>query len=104
MYAILDLGYGQCKAVKDETITVQKIEKKEGEAITFDKVILLSEDDFISIGQPYVKDAEVRCQVLRHFKTPKQIAYKYKRRKDSHKKIGHRQQLTSLLVKEIAKK
>lgn len=101
MYAIVEVGAKQYFVNKDDIIEVEKQEAKEGKEITLNKVLLVSGDGKIAIGQPYLKEAKVKAVVLKHTKGRKVISFKYRRRKSSHWKKGHRQWLTRLKIKEI---
>jgi large subunit ribosomal protein L21 len=101
MYAIIEVGAKQYSVKKGDVIEVEKQEAKEGKDITFDKVLLVSKDKKIELGQPHVKGAKVEAQVIKHIKDEKKISFKYRRRKSSHWTKGHRQQLTRLKIKEI---
>jgi len=101
MYAIIEVGAKQYSVKTGDIIDVEKQNTKEGKEITLDRVLLVSKDRKIEIGQPYLKDAKVSASVLRHLKAKKTISFKYRRRKSSHWKKGHRQLLTRLKIKEI---
>jgi len=101
MYAIIEVGAKQYNVKKGDIIEVQKQEVKEDKEITLDKVLLASKDKKVEIGQPYLKGAVVKAQVLGEVKGEKLISFKYRRRKSSHWKKGHRQQLTRLKITEI---
>ena len=102
MYAIVETGSKQYRVAKDDIISVEKLNIKEGkEAVKLDKVLLVKEGSSFHIGSPYLKNASVSCEVLGSIRAPKVIAFKYKRRKSEKKKIGHRQNLLRLKVKSI---
>ena len=101
MYAIIEVGAKQYTIKKGDIIDVEKQPAKEGKEITLNKVLLVSKEKKIEIGQPYVKEAKAEAIVLKHIKAKKVISFKYRRRKASHWKKGHRQQLTRLKIKEI---
>lgn len=101
MYAIVEVGAKQYSVKKDDVITVERQKDVEGEEITLDKVLLVSRDNKLEVGQPYLKEARIQAVVLRHLKSAKTVSFKYRRRKSSHWKKGHRQQLTRLKIKEI---
>jgi large subunit ribosomal protein L21 len=101
MYAIIEVGAKQYNVKKDDVIRVNKQGVSEGDNIIIDKVLLVSKDKKAQIGQPYVKGAKVEAVVLRQLLSEKTIAYKYRRRKSSHWKKGHRAQLTELKIKSI---
>ena len=101
MYAIIDVGARQYSVKKDDVIEVEKLETPQGKEVTLDKVLLVSKNNKVEIGQPYLKEAKVIALVLKQDKAEKVIAFKYRRRKASHWKKGHRQQITRLKIKEI---
>lgn len=101
MYAIIEVGAKQFNVKEGDIIEVEKQIAEEGKEIQIDKVLLVSKDEKVKIGQPYLKDACVLAIVLKHIKARKVISFKYRRRKASHWKKGHRQQLTRLKIKDI---
>lgn len=101
MYAIIEVGGKQYKVKEDDTIAIEKQDAKEGADLTLGKVLLISKEKTIDIGKPYLKEAKVIGSVLKHVKAAKVISFKYRRRKSSHWKKGHRQQLTRIKIKEI---
>ncbi len=102
MYAIIEVGAKQYTIKKGDILDVEKQTAKEGKEIVLNKVLLVSKDKKIEIGQPYVKEAKAEAVVLKHIKARKVISFKYRRRKASHWKKGHRQQLTRLKIKDIS--
>ncbi|PIP19403.1 MAG: 50S ribosomal protein L21 [Candidatus Omnitrophica bacterium CG08_land_8_20_14_0_20_41_16] len=102
MYAIIEVGAKQYNVKKDDIIEVDKQAVEEGKDIIIDKVLLLSKDKKIEVGQPYLKDVKVTAQVLAQVKGEKTISFKYRRRKSSHWTKGHRVKLTRIKIKEIA--
>jgi len=101
MYAVIEVGAKQYNVKKDDVIEVEKLKAQEGKEIDIDKVLLVSKDKHVEVGQPYVKGAKVSVLVLGSAKGEKLISFKYRRRKASHWKKGHRQQLTVLKIKDI---
>jgi large subunit ribosomal protein L21 len=101
MYAVVEVGAKQYTIKKGDIFEVEKQVVKEGKEIILDKVLLLSKDKKIEVGQPYIKGAQVSAVVLSQIRGPKKISFKYRRRKSSHWKKGHRQQLTRIKIKEI---
>jgi len=101
MYAVIEVGAKQYVVKKDDIIEVEKQDVGEDEEIILNKVLLVSKDKKVEIGQPYLKDALVRAVVLKQLRAKKVVSFKYRRRKSSHWKKGHRQQLTRLKIKEI---
>lgn len=100
-YAIIEVGARQYCVKKGDVIEVEKQDTAEGKDITLIKVLLVSKDKKIEVGQPYLKEAHVEAAVLKQVKAEKKISFKYRRRKSSHWTKGHRQQLTRIKIKEI---
>jgi large subunit ribosomal protein L21 len=101
MYAIIEVGSKQYSVKKDDIIEVNKEAVVKGDTIDIDKVLLVSDDKKVEIGQPYVKGAKVQAIVLKQTLGEKTTAYKHRRRKNSHWEKGHRAQLTELKIKSI---
>ena len=101
MYAIVETGGKQVKVVVGEAIYVEKIEVAEGESYTFDKVLLVSDDDKVKVGAPYVKGATVTAKCEKHGRGQKIRIFKYRPKKHSHTKMGHRQSYTKFVVEAI---
>ncbi len=101
MYAIVEVGAKQYNVKRDDIIEVDKQLVEKGKDIILDKVLLVSKDKKVEIGQPYIKGAKVEAVVLRQILGEKTTAYKYRRRKNSHWEKGHRAQLTELKIKSI---
>ena len=101
MYAIIEVGARQYYVEKGDVIETEKQDFKDGHEIPLHKVLLISKDKKFEAGQPYVKGATVVLKVLAQTKADKVVSFKYRRRKASHWKKGHRQQMTRLEVKEI---
>jgi large subunit ribosomal protein L21 len=104
MYVIVEVAGKQYRVSKNAEFDVDRLDAKTGKSVKVKHVLLLSDGKKIEVGSPYVKDAEVTCDVVRHLRGKKVIAFKYKRRKGQKKTIGHRQDLTRLKVKEIKAK
>lgn len=77
-------------------------EYKGGEEIVFDNVLYFRNGDDVKIGNPNVQGVKVHTKFLRHFKLPKIIVFKYKRRKKYRRKRGHRQVVSEILVEKIS--
>lgn len=102
MYAVIEVGGKQYMVSKNDILDVEKQADDKGKELKLDKVLLISKDRKIEIGQPYVKGAAVQAVVLDDAaKGEKLVSYKYRRRKSSDWKKGHRQQLTRIKIKEI---
>lgn len=101
MYAIVEMAGQQFKVAKDQKVFVHRLDAKEGEKVSFSKVLLLDNDGDITVGAPAVEGALVEAKVLRHLKGDKVIVFKKKRRKGYKVKNGHRQFFTEILVEGI---
>jgi len=101
MYAIIEVGAKQYSVKKEDIIDVERQSADKGKVIALDKVLLVSKEKKIELGQPYVKDAKVSATVVDHVRGEKKISYKYRRRKSSHWEKGHRQELTRIKIKDI---
>ena len=101
MYAIVETGGRQFRVEEGREINVQKIEAEPGSEFILDKVLLVGAGDDVQIGRPYVDSAKVACEVTGHGRDKKIVVFHKKRRKDSAKKQGHRQDFTTIKVKSI---
>ena len=101
MYAIVETGGKQFRVEEGRTIKVQKIQAEAGSELVLDKILLVGEGADVNIGQPYVENAKVSCEVVEHGREKKIIVFHKRRRKDSMKKQGHRQDYTAIKVKAI---
>ncbi len=101
MYAIIETGGKQYKVSAGDTIYVEKLDVEDNATITFDKVIAVSSDDGIKVGDPYVKGAKVAAKALKNGKGKKITVFTYKPKKDSKRKMGHRQPYTKVEIGSI---
>ena len=101
MYAIIEEGGKQYKVTSGDTILIDRNVKEGDKTVTFDRVLLVGGEGQPKIGAPLVAGATVTADVLGPVKGPKVVSVKYKRRKGYHKKIGHRQQYTSVKITGI---
>lgn len=101
MYALIDFMGKQHKAQKGETLTVDKVKGKEGDTIQVDTVVLTSSGDAIKVGTPYIEGAKVILEIRDSFRDKKIIVFKHKSKKDYHRTLGHRQEYTNVVVKDI---
>ena len=101
MYAILETSGRQYKVQKDTKILVNRIDAGPKKTVKLDKILFAHTGKSYHIGNPYIKNAYVTCELLSQPRSRKVIAFKYKKRKSEKRKVGHRQDLTELVVKEI---
>ena len=100
MYAIIVTGGKQYKVEEGKAIFVEKLDAKQGDKVTFDKVILVSGDD-TKIGTPFVDGAAVEGTVEKQGKEKKVVTFKYKPKKHTHTKQGHHQPYTKVTIDKI---
>ena len=99
-YAIIKTGGKQVKVEVDQAIYVEKLDVEAGADVTFDQVVLVGGDKTV-VGTPIVQGATVVGTVEKQGKQKKVVTYKYKPKKGSHRKQGHRQPYTKVLIKSI---
>ena len=100
MYAIIKTGGKQVKVEVGQTIFVEKLNAEAGETVTFDQVVLVGGES-TKVGTPLVEGASVVAKVEKQGRAKIVVTFKYKRRKDTHRKQGHRQPYTKLVVEAI---
>ncbi|MEZ4886358.1 MAG: 50S ribosomal protein L21 [Chitinophagales bacterium] len=101
MFAIVEIAGQQFKVQNGQEIFVNRLDAEEGASVDFDRVLLTSNGDDVSIGAPVVSGANVSATVLEHLKGDKVIVFKKKRRKGYKVKNGHRPYLTKLKINSI---
>lgn len=103
MWAVVEIGKKQYMAKAGDTLEVERLKDLEGEVV-FDKILLIADEEKVSVGMPYVAGAVVRAQIQGEEKGDKVHIYKYKRRKKYRRSQGHRQIHTILKISEISLK
>ena len=101
MYAVIQTGGRQHKVEPGEELSVEKLDGAPGDEVCFDKVLLVSREDKVTVGRPVLENARVVAKITRHGRGPKIVVFKYKRRKGYRKKQGHRQDFTAVKIMEI---
>lgn len=101
IYAIVTAGGKQYKVEEGSEIVVNRLSGKEGDKIILREVNLLNSDGMIEIGKPVLGNVEIEATIKEHIKGDKVIAFKYKPKKGSRRKVGHRQLLTVLHLDKI---
>ena len=97
MFAIIETGGKQYRVTEGEELFIEKLEVEAEGEVVFDKVLMVND----KIGTPYVEGATVKAVVEKHGKGKKIIVYKYKSKKNYHKKQGHRQPYTKVKITAI---
>jgi large subunit ribosomal protein L21 len=100
-YAIVETGGKQYKVVEGTTIDVDLIEVELGTEVILDYVLLLVEDEKVTVGSPSIKNSKITTTVVDHVKGPKLITFKYQPKKRIRVKTGHRQYYTRLKIESI---
>ena len=100
MYAIIKTGGKQVKVEVGQTIFVEKLDVEDGAKVTFDEVVLVGGEE-TKVGTPLVEGATVEATVEKQGRDKKVVTFRYRRRKDSHRKQGHRQPYTKLTIDAI---
>lgn len=101
MYAIVESGGKQFKVSEGDTIVVEKVTAEVGDTVILNKVFLLSSHGGVNVGSPFVNNAQVIAKVVSHGRDKKIVVFKYKSKKNYHKKQGHRQPFTKLVIEKI---
>ena len=101
MYALIEACGKQYKVEEKDVVFFEKLDAEEGKKVTFDKVILVSDDGKVQVGNPYVKGVKVEGKVVSHGKGKKIIVFKMKPKKNERKKQGHRQPYTKVEITSI---
>ena len=100
MYAIIETGGKQVKVEKGQTIYIEKVGSDVNEVVTFDKVLFVGGDN-VKVGAPLVEGASVTAKVVEQGRAKKITVFKYKPKKNYHRKLGHRQPFTKVIIDEI---
>lgn len=101
MYALIETGGKQYRVEKDMTLFIEKLDAQAGETVTFDKVLLVSNDQGTKTGTPTVNGAKVTGKVVQHGRGKKITVFKYKPKKNYKRKKGHRQPFTRVMIESI---
>lgn len=101
MFAVIKTGGKQYRVAPDDTLEIERLDAAAGETVTFSEVLLVGSDGTTTVGSPTVAGASVAAEVLEQTRGPKVIAFKKRRRKNSRRKRGHRQDLTLVRITEI---
>ncbi|MEY8370407.1 50S ribosomal protein L21 [Aerococcaceae bacterium 50-4] len=100
MYAIIKTGGKQIKVEAGQAIYIEKLNAEAGDKVTFDQVVFVGGDD-VKVGTPLVEGATVEATVEKQGRQKKVTTFKYKPKKDSHRKQGHRQPYTKVVIDSI---
>ena len=102
LYAIAETSGQQFWFEVDRYYDIDRLNAKEKDKITLEKVLLIKDKTSINIGKPYVNDAKIELEVVSHKRGQKILVYKMRPKKKTRRKMGHRQELTRVMVKSIS--
>jgi large subunit ribosomal protein L21 len=102
MYAVIRTGGKQYRVEQGDTVKIEKIAGDPGEAITFDDVLLLGDEESTQVGDPNVAGATVSGRIVEQARHKKLIVFKFRRRQNSKTKNGHRQHFTRVAIDSIS--
>ena len=101
MYAVIESCGKQYKVAEGDVVFFEKLATEEGKKVTFDKVILVSNEGKVQVGNPYVKGVKVEGKVVAHGKAKKILVFKMKAKKNYRRTQGHRQPYTKVEITSI---
>ncbi len=104
MYAIIEACGRQYKVQEGETVYFEKLGEEEGKKVSFDKVVLVSDNGKVQVGNPYVSNVKVEGKVVSNGREKKILVFKYKAKKNERKTRGHRQDYTKVEITSIKTK
>ena len=102
LFAIAETSGQQFWFEVNKYYDIDRLNAKEKDKITLEKILLIKDKDNISIGKPYIKNAKIELEVVSHKRDKKILVYKMRPKKKTRRKMGHRQELTRVMVKSIS--
>ena len=104
MYAVIEACGRQYKVQEGDVVFFEKLDSEEGKTVSFDKVVLVSDEGKVQVGNPYVSGAKVEGKVVAHGRGKKIVVFKYKPKKNERKTQGHRQEYTKVEITAVTAK
>ena len=104
MYAVVKTGGKQYRVEKEDVVLVEKLNANDGDQVVLGNVLMIGEGKKVTLGNPMINDAAVMAQVVRQTRGPKITMIYKRRRKNSRRKQGHKQDLTLLKIIDITEK
>lgn len=101
MYAIIETGGKQYRVQEGDILFIEKLDVEADADVSFDKVIAVGKDDGLVVGAPYVEGAAVAAKVMKNGKGKKITVFTYRSKKNSKRKMGHRQPYTKVQIQTI---
>jgi len=103
-FAIIQTGGKQYKVSASEILRIERLRDQEGKTVEFKNVLFLSDDKTTEIGNPNIQGAKVEATILKNTKNKTIVVFKKRRRKNSRKKYGHRQEVSLIRITKIFSK
>lgn len=101
MYAVIKTGGKQYRVAENDILSIERLTGEAGATIEFDEVLMVGEGESVKVGEPLVAGAKVTAELVEQTRGPKVIAFKKRRRKNSRRKRGHRQDLSLVRITGI---
>ena len=101
MFAIIKTGGKQYKVQEGDELAIELLELGKSKTLKLDQVLLVSNDSTVNVGRPFLKGAYCEAELIKEFRGPKTISFKYIRREKSATKKGHRQNYLKVKIKTI---
>jgi large subunit ribosomal protein L21 len=101
MFAVFSSGGKQHRVTEGEVVRLELIEAEPGQEVVFDKVLMVAKGDDVAVGAPYVDGGQVKGEVVSHARAKKIRIIKFRRRKNSMRRQGHRQWYTAVKITSI---
>ena len=102
MYAVVDSGGKQYRVEPGRTLVLDRLDAEAGATVTFDRVLMIGDDEGVTVGTPTVSGASVRGTVVEHGRGPKIIVFRFRPKAHYRRRTGHRSELTRVRIDEIA--
>ena len=102
MYAVIKTGGKQVRVAQGDIVAVERLPGQVGDSVTFDNVLMIAGDDALQVGTPMLAGASVSGKIVEQGRHKKVIVFKFRRRKDSKSKNGHRQYFTRVRIDGIS--
>jgi large subunit ribosomal protein L21 len=103
MFAVIETGGKQYKVKTGDELAIERLDLGKAKTLKLDKVLLLSGDGALEVGKPFIKGAYCEAELVKEFRGPKVISFKYIRREKSATKVGHRQNYLKVKITSIHK-
>ena len=103
-FAVIQTGGKQYKVSASEILKIERLNDEEGKTVEFKNVLFLNDDKTTEIGNPNIEGAKVEATILKNIKNKTILVFKKRRRKNSRRKNGHRQEFSLIRIKKIFSK